>query len=63
MMKLKAAASTVLITGMLVFAVSGCEKGPAEKAGENIDESVEKMGESLEETGDNIQDAGQDAAE
>lgn len=56
MMRFKTVAGTALVTGMLLFAISGCEKGPAEKAGESIDESVEKIGKSLEETGDSIQD-------
>lgn len=63
MTRFKTLASTALITGMLLVAIAGCEKGPAEKAGENIDESVEKMGKSLEEAGDSIQDAARDAGE
>lgn len=56
-------ASTALAAGMLLVAISGCEKGPAEKAGESIDESVEHIGKSLEEAGDSIQDAGRAAGD
>ncbi len=60
-MKLGTVMGTALVSGLLLVALSGCEKGPAEKAGENIDDGVEKMGESLEKAGDSIQDAGRDA--
>ncbi len=63
MTNFKTVAGIALITGMLLVAISGCEEGPAEEAGENIDESAEKVGESLENAGDSIQEAGQDAAE
>lgn len=63
MTRFRTVASTALVTGMLLVAISGCEKGPAEKAGESIDESVEKIGKSLEETGDSIQDAGRAAGD
>jgi hypothetical protein len=52
---------TALIVGLLLVALSGCEKGPAEKAGENIDDAVDKVGESLGNAGDSIQEAGRDA--
>lgn len=63
MTRFRTVASTALVTGMLLVAISGCEKGPAEKAGKSIDESVEKIGKSLEETGDSIQDAGRAAGD
>lgn len=63
MTRFRTVASAALVTGMLLVAISGCEKGPAEKAGESIDESVEKIGKSLEETGDSIQDAGRAAGD
>ena len=62
MMKLRTLTGTVLVPGLLLAALSGCEnKGPAEKAGESVDDAVEKAGESIEEAGDRIQDAGRDA--
>ncbi len=59
----KAVASTAVIAGMMLVAVSGCEKGSAEKAGERIDESVEEIGKSLGEAADSIQDAGEAVAD
>lgn len=48
-----------VFTGLLALgALSSCkEKGPAEKAGEHIDEAVEDAGDSLEKVGDDIKDA------
>lgn len=38
--------------------VSACEdKGPAEKAGEEIDETIEESGDALEEIGDDFEEA------
>ena len=57
----KTETGTALISGLLLVALSGCEKGPAEKAGESVDDAVDNVGESLEDAGESIQDAGQDA--
>lgn len=47
----------VCFSGSL-FGALGCEQeGPAEKAGESVDESTEKAGEQLEQAGENIQDS------
>jgi hypothetical protein len=44
-------------TGSLFFVV-GCEQeGPAERAGEKVDESMEQAGEKMEQAGENIQDS------
>ncbi|WP_017431287.1 hypothetical protein [Vreelandella jeotgali] len=50
---------------MLAGGLAACEddKGPAEKAGESIDESMEEAGDSLEEMGDEIQESANDAAD
>jgi hypothetical protein len=47
------------LVGMMAGGVVGCQDdpGPAEEAGQNIDESMEEAGESLEEMGEEIQDA------
>jgi hypothetical protein len=48
---------TLCFTGSL-FAVIGCEQeGPAERAGERVDESMETAGEKMENAGENIQDS------
>lgn len=42
----------------LAFASVGCEDdGPAEEAGEQIDEAADELGEGVEEAGDSIEDA------
>ncbi|WP_295485177.1 hypothetical protein [Accumulibacter sp.] len=43
----------------LLIALPGCQKqeGPAEKAGKEIDKTVEKAGQQVEKAGDAIQDA------
>lgn len=52
-----------MTTVMLMFAgslavLAGCEQeGPAERAGENVDEGVERTGEGIDRAGENIQDA------
>ena len=55
-MKLANIISAALVTSALLIAISGCEKGPAEKAGESIDNAVEKTGEQIEKAGDAIKD-------
>jgi hypothetical protein len=47
--------------GILLAALSGCEKGPAEKAGESIDNAVNKTGQQIDKAGDKIKDAASDA--
>lgn len=46
--------------GILLAALSGCEKGPAEKAGESIDNAVGKTGRQIDKAGDKIKDAAND---
>ena len=54
--------STVFTT-LAVFALAGmigaCDepKGPAEKAGEKIDEGTKKAGEAMEDAGEKMKDA------
>jgi hypothetical protein len=54
-----------LFSGLcLVFSIAACEKqGPAERAGERIDEGTERAGEKLEETtertGEKMEDTGE----
>lgn len=51
-----------LMIGMLGAGLAACEEeGPAEQAGESIDESVEEMGEGVEEMGDDLEQAAEDA--
>ncbi|WP_158772672.1 hypothetical protein [Cobetia sp. L2A1] len=59
-MKIKTLGSALMIA-MLGFAglsLAGCDdKGPMEKAGEKMDNSVENAGDSIESAGDDVQDA------
>lgn len=56
--KLSIAALALFIT----IGIAGCEKGPAEKAGEEIDNAAESMGDKIEnatdEAGDKLEEAG-----
>ncbi len=51
--------SAALGVTALLAALSGCQKqeGPAERAGKDVDQAVEKVGEQIEKAGDSIQDA------
>lgn len=50
-------AVSFLITGLM-----GCDKkGPAEKAGESVDNAAEHAGDHIEEAGKDIQNAAEDA--
>ncbi len=63
MMKYGKNAAVVLAAGVLVAALSGCQKqeGPAERAGKAMDNAVEKAGQQIEKAGEKIQDAAKDA--
>ncbi|MFY0989285.1 hypothetical protein [Halomonas sp. C05BenzN] len=49
----------VLLIAMLAGGLAACgdDPGPAEEAGQNIDEAMEDAGEGVEEMGESIQDA------
>ncbi len=48
-----------LAMGVLMVALSACEKseGPAEHAGKEIDNAIDKTGQQLEKAGDKVRDA------
>jgi hypothetical protein len=52
-----------LAMSILIVGLSACEKkeGPAERAGKEIDKTIDKAGQQLEKTGQQIQDAAKDA--
>ncbi len=57
-MKLVQIISAALVAGALFVVLPGCEKqGPAEQAGESIDNAVEKTGDQIEKAGDAIKDS------
>lgn len=49
--------ATAFAIGIMIAALSGCEKGPAEKAGAAIDNAVNKTGQQVDKAGDKIGDA------
>ncbi len=59
MMKFGGTVSAALVTGVLIAALSGCQKqeGPAEHAGKQVDKAMEKAGQQIEKVGESIQDA------
>ena len=52
-----------VIGAAMIFTLVACEKGPAEKAGESIDKSVDKASESMNKVMDNIKGAARDVKE
>ena len=52
-----------LAMSILIVGLSACEKkeGPAERAGKQIDKTVEDAGKQLEKAGQSVQDAAKDA--
>lgn len=59
MMKLGKNVSAALVMSVVLAALVGCDKpaGPAERAGKEVDKTVDKAGEQIEKAGENIQDA------
>ena len=50
--------ASALLAGAMLVTLSACEQqGPAERAGEKVDNVVEKAGEQMEKAGDSIRDA------
>ena len=57
MMKTSNAALLAILAGLILGGISGCEReGPAERAGEAIDEAIEDAGEAIEDAGEAIED-------
>ena len=63
MMKIRNSVWAFLAIGILTVGLSACEKkeGPAERAGKEIDKTLEKAGQQIEKAGERIQDAAKDA--
>lgn len=53
----------VMMLGMMAFGVVACDNddGPAEKAGESVDNAVDDAGQAMEDAGNDIQDKADDA--
>jgi len=56
-MKFNSGIAVVIVMSFAIGILAGCEKGPAEKAGEKIDNAAQKVGEKVEDAGDKIKDA------
>lgn len=56
-MKFNTGIAAMVVLSFAVVGLTACEKGPAEKAGEKIDNAAEKVGDKMEEAGDKIKDA------
>ncbi len=51
-MKLNETMTATLLACTLMFTLSGCDDGPMEEAGENIDDAVEDSGDAIEDATD-----------
>ena len=45
-----------LFSGLLIIGLSACEKGPAEKAGEAMDDAASDVAESAEEAAEELKE-------
>jgi hypothetical protein len=63
MMKIRNSVWALLAIGILTVGLAACEKkeGPVERAGKEIDKTVEKAGQQIEKAGQKIEDAAKDA--
>jgi hypothetical protein len=52
-----------LILFATIFAYACAEKGPAEKAGEKIDDAVSETADAAEDAGEKIEEAAEEAAD
>jgi hypothetical protein len=59
----KTTALWAAMAGSLVVGLAGCNKGPAEKVGEQIDNAAANVKEAGESAADKVADAAQDAKE
>ena len=56
-MKFNSAFAAAIALSFAVGGLTACEKGPAEKAGEKIDNTLNKVGDKMEQAGDKVKDA------
>ena len=60
---MKRRTTLLLITFSAIFASACEEKGPAERAGERMDDAMSEVADEAEQMGDEIQDAAEDVEE
>lgn len=56
MMKMCKSVIAALAMTVLLMGLSGCQEGPAERAGKKIDKAIEKGGQEIEKAGKKIQE-------
>ena len=51
------------VLGVSTLGLAACDsnEGPAEEAGESVDDAMDNAGDSMEDAGEDIQDAAEDA--
>lgn len=63
-MKKSNTAAALLASCVLALGIAGCDReGPAERMGENVDETVENAGERTEEAAENMGDSAERAGD
>ena len=55
-MKVYNSITTALFAGLLLVGLSACEKGPAEKAGEAIDDAASDIADNSEDAADTMKE-------
>jgi hypothetical protein len=60
---LRRAPALALILFAAIFAYACEKKGPAEEAGEKIDDAMSETADAMEEAGDDLEEAAEDAAD
>jgi len=62
-MSIRTSVTAGLVMSILIVGMSACQKseGPAERAGKEVDKTIDKAGQQLEKAGQQIQDAAKDA--
>ena len=60
-MKFNSVTAAAVVLSFAVAGLTACEKGPAERAGEKIDDAANKVGDKIEDAGDKIKDKAEDA--
>ena len=56
-MKFNSGIAAAIVLSLAVAGLGACEKGPAERAGEKLDNAGKKVGEKMEDAGDKVKDA------
>ena len=56
-MKLHSGIAAAMVLAFTTVGLTACDKGPAQKAGQSIDNAVKKTGEKMDETVDKAKDA------